>query len=160
MAAADFFQQVHVLVQCSRVENQPMSIMEAMAWMRSTIATRAGGMPEMIADGVSGWLVPKGNARALAAAMREALAAPEMARRAGQIARRALARNYPFGPMIAEHQGLYDAAVQMFGGRRRRSRGDILNQTSRKFELSGAVKVDIGGKNGTSAHCFVAHLFN
>ena len=61
----------------------------------------------------------KGNARALAAAMREALAAPEMARRAGQIARRALARNYPFGPMIAEHQGLYDAAVQMFGGRRR-----------------------------------------
>ena len=42
MAAADFFQQVHVLVQCSRVENQPMSIMEAMAWMRSTIATRAG----------------------------------------------------------------------------------------------------------------------
>lgn len=119
MAAADFFQQVHVLVQCSRVENQPMSIMEAMAWMRSTIATRAGGMPEMIADGVSGWLVPKGNARALAAAMREALAAPEMARRAGQIARRALARNYPFGPMIAEHQGLYDAAVQMFGGRRR-----------------------------------------
>ena len=111
MPSADFFPQVDVLVQCSRVENQPMSMLEAMAWMRPTIATRAGGMPEMIADGLTGWLVPKGNARALADAMRHILAAPEEAQRAGRNARQALEQNHPFHSMIAEHQGLYEAAI-------------------------------------------------
>lgn len=107
--ARDFFRQTHVLVQCSRVENQPMSVMEAMAWLRPTIATRAGGLPELVRDGENGTLVPKHGVRALTAAMKGYLVAPEKAQQAGLRARAVLERNYPFDRMIRDHIGLYAA---------------------------------------------------
>ena len=109
MPSADFFRRVHVLVQCSRVENQPMSVMEAMAWMRPTLATRAGGLPELVHEGETGRLVRKGSARALAAAMKECLVAPEKTHAAGLRARDRLERDYPFDRMILDHVGLYAA---------------------------------------------------
>lgn len=109
MEARDFFRQTHVLVQCSRVENQPMSVMEAMAWLRPTIATRAGGLPELIRDGENGTLVPRRSARALAAAMQAYLIAPEHARRIGQRARDILEQNYSYDQMVRDHIGLYAA---------------------------------------------------
>ncbi len=109
MPSADFFGRVHVLVQCSRVENQPLSVMEAMAWMRPTLATRAGGLPELVHDGETGRLVRKGSARALAAAMKECLVAPEKTHAAGLRARDRLEREFPFDRMIHDHIGLYAA---------------------------------------------------
>ena len=109
LASADFFRRVHVLVQCSQVENQPLSVLEAMAWMRPTIATRAGGLPELVQDGETGSLVPKGRARALAAAMKECLVAPEKAHAAGLRARDRLERDYSFERMVRDHVGLYAA---------------------------------------------------
>jgi glycosyltransferase involved in cell wall biosynthesis len=109
MEPREFFRQVQVLVQCSRVENQPMSVMEAMAWMRPTIATGVGGLPELVRTGENGILVPKKNARALAAAMKEFLIAPEKARSTGLRARDCLEKEYPFDRMIRDHIGLYGA---------------------------------------------------
>lgn len=107
--APEFFRRVDVLVQCSRVENQPLSVLEAMAWMRPTIATRAGGLPELVVDGQTGRLVPTRGVRALAAAMKEYLVAPERARADGLRARERLEAEYPFGRMVADHVGLYEA---------------------------------------------------
>ena len=109
MDSGEFFRQVHVLVQCSRVENQPLSVMEAMAWMRPTIATRAGGLPELVRDGETGRLVAKRSARALAAAMKDCLVAPEKAHAAGLRARDVLEREYSFDRMISDHAGMYAA---------------------------------------------------
>ena len=111
MTPGEFFRQVHVLVQCSRVENQPMSVMEAMAWMRPVLATRAGGLPELVVDNETGRLVPLRSARALAAAMRECLVAPEQAHAAGLRARDRLEATYPFAPMIEDHIGVYEIAA-------------------------------------------------
>ncbi len=108
MSPGEFFRQVHVLVQCSRVENQPMSVMEAMAWMRPVLATRAGGLPELVADGETGWLVPLRSARALAGAMREGLVAPEKAHAAGLRARDRLEAAYSFETMIEDYLGVYE----------------------------------------------------
>ena len=109
LPAADFFRRTHVLVQCSRVENQPLSVLEAMAWMRPTIATRAGGLPELVVDGETGRLVRKGSAGALAAALKECLVAPEKAHAAGLRARDRLERDYSFERMVRDHVGLYAA---------------------------------------------------
>ena len=109
MEAGEFFRQVHVLVQCSRVENQPLSVMEAMAWMRPALAARAGGLPELVRDGETGWLVSKRSARGLAAVMKECLVAPEKAHAAGLRARDVLEREYSFGRMIEDHAGMYAA---------------------------------------------------
>jgi glycosyltransferase involved in cell wall biosynthesis len=111
MAPPEFFRQVHVLVQCSRVENQPMSVMEAMAWMRPTIATRAGGLPELVRDGETGSLVRTRSVRDLAAAMKECLVMPEKAQAIGRRARAVLERDYSYDLMIRDHIGLYGAAV-------------------------------------------------
>ena len=86
--------------------------MEAMAWMRPTIATRAGGLPELVQDGETGRLVPNGRARALAAAMKDYLVAPEKAHAAGLRARERLERNYSFDRMVRDHVGLYEAEAK------------------------------------------------
>ncbi len=111
MDPQEFFRHVHVLIQCSRVENQPMSVMEAMAWMRPVIATRAGGLPELVQDGESGSLIRKGGTRALAVAMKEFLVSPERAQAAGLCARTILERDFSYDLMIRDHIGLYEAAV-------------------------------------------------
>lgn len=109
MESPEFFRRAHVLVQCSRVENQPLSVMEAMAWMRPVLATRVGGLPELVVDGETGRLVRNGGARALAAAMKEYLAAPEKARADGLRARERLEVDFPFDRMVRDHLGLYEA---------------------------------------------------
>lgn len=85
----------HALILPSFAEGLPMVIMEAMAAARPVIATYVAGIPELVRDGVTGWLVPAGDAKALARAVRELAALPPAARaRMGQAGRaRVLARH-------------------------------------------------------------------
>ena len=112
MDSREFFRRTHVLVQCSRVENQPLGVMEAMAWTRPCLATRAGGLPELVVDGETGRLVPNGRVRPLAAALRDYLIAPEQARAAGLRARERLEAEHPFDRMVRDHVGLYAAEAR------------------------------------------------
>lgn len=64
------------LVLASFAEGLPMVLMEALAVGRPVIATRIAGVPELVEDGVSGWLVTAGRADLLADALQAALEAP------------------------------------------------------------------------------------
>jgi glycosyltransferase involved in cell wall biosynthesis len=64
-----------------------LAVLEAMADGRAVVATRVGGIPEIVEDGVSGVLVPPGDADALAGAMRRLLDDPTLAARLGAAAR-------------------------------------------------------------------------
>ncbi|MEM7337044.1 MAG: glycosyltransferase family 4 protein [Actinomycetota bacterium] len=64
------------LVLPSFAEGLPVSIMEAYAAGRPVVSTRIAGIPELVHDGHSGWLVPAGNPTALADAMLVALTTP------------------------------------------------------------------------------------
>ncbi len=64
------------LVLPSFSEGLPVVIMEALALRRPVICTAVGGISELVEAGVSGWIVPPGSERALADAMRDALARP------------------------------------------------------------------------------------
>jgi glycosyltransferase involved in cell wall biosynthesis len=59
-----------VFTLASRHEGLPVSLMEALALGLPVVATRAGGIPEMVTDGVEGLLVPVDDAAALAHAWR------------------------------------------------------------------------------------------
>jgi glycosyltransferase involved in cell wall biosynthesis len=65
----------------------PLAVMEAMALAKPLIATRVGGIPEMIEDQTHGLLVPPGNESALAAAIRQLMTDKALARRLGEAAR-------------------------------------------------------------------------
>jgi glycosyltransferase involved in cell wall biosynthesis len=61
------------LVMPSFAEGLPVVIMEALALGRPVISTSIAGIPELVKDGVNGWLVPPGSAEALKEAMRRIL---------------------------------------------------------------------------------------
>jgi len=69
-------------------ENFPYTCLEAMACGRAVIVTDAGGMAEMMEDGVSGRCVPAGQAAPLAEALADVARNPESAGRMGEAARR------------------------------------------------------------------------
>lgn len=66
----------HALVLPSFAEGLPMVIMEAMAAGRPVIATYVAGIPELVQEGVTGWLVPAGDDAALAEAVMALAAMP------------------------------------------------------------------------------------
>ena len=77
-----------VLVLPSFAEGLPVVIMEAMALRRPVITTYIAGIPELVRNGESGWLIPAGDVEALANAIIACLvASPETLQRMGDLAR-------------------------------------------------------------------------
>jgi len=74
-----------VFVLSSYLEGLGTSVLDAQAAGVPVVATETGGVPEMIASGDNGWLVPPRDSAALAGAVADALAHPEeRARRAAR----------------------------------------------------------------------------
>lgn len=65
------------LVMPSFAEGLPVAIMESMALGRPVLSTYVAGIPELVREERDGWLVPAGDAEALAAAMKSCLDASE-----------------------------------------------------------------------------------
>lgn len=107
----DFFRTIDVYVMCSRIENLPYSILEAMAYGRPVLATRVGGIPDLVEDHTTGRLVDLDDAGGLATAMRELVADPETVVRMGAAGRRKLEGGFTLPTSIAAHQQLYRDVV-------------------------------------------------
>jgi glycosyltransferase involved in cell wall biosynthesis len=65
--------RAHIFVLPSRTEAMPLALLEAMSHGLAIVAASVGGIPEVIADGESGLLVPPESAASLAAAIRKVL---------------------------------------------------------------------------------------
>ena len=59
-------------------EGFPIAALDAMAAGLPVVATSVGGVPELIEDGKTGWLVPPRDAEALASRLRSLLCNPEL----------------------------------------------------------------------------------
>jgi colanic acid/amylovoran biosynthesis glycosyltransferase len=70
----DELQAARAMVLPSFAEGLPVVIMEAMALERPVVSTTVAGIPELVRHGHDGWLVPAGDAQALAATLADVLA--------------------------------------------------------------------------------------
>jgi glycosyltransferase involved in cell wall biosynthesis len=76
--------ELDVFVLPSRGENLPIAILEAMAAALPVVATRVGGVPEVVADGVTGLLVEPEDPEGLAAALDRVAFDEELRQRFGR----------------------------------------------------------------------------
>ena len=89
-------------------EGTPVSAIEAMAAGRAVVATRVGGLADLVADGSTGCLVPPRDAGALAAAIAGLLADPAARERMGREARLAASGRYRAERLVADVAQLYE----------------------------------------------------
>jgi glycosyltransferase involved in cell wall biosynthesis len=105
---AERLAQADVFVLSSRSEGLPLAILEAMAAGLPVVATAVGGIPELVADGETGLLVPPGDADALAGALRRLVADPGLRRRLGEAARARVEERFSLTAMRRAHLALYE----------------------------------------------------
>jgi glycosyltransferase involved in cell wall biosynthesis len=79
--------ETDVFAMASFAEGVPVVLMEAMAAGVPVVATRIAGVPELVEDGISGFLVPPGNCEALAERISALLDDPALRQRFGRAGR-------------------------------------------------------------------------
>jgi glycogen(starch) synthase len=68
-----WYEAATLFVHPTLYEGSSIVTLEAMAHRRAVVASRAGGLPDKVIPGVTGWLVPPGNEETLAATIGKAL---------------------------------------------------------------------------------------
>lgn len=106
LAAAD------IVLQPSRSEGLPLALMEASSAGCALIASRIGGVPEVIEDGVNGLLVPADDASALAAAVQRLVEDPGLAEAFGRAARQRYEADFSIDTMIQATLDVYQACLE------------------------------------------------
>jgi glycosyltransferase involved in cell wall biosynthesis len=90
-----FIARSRIIVLCSICyEGFPMILVEAMLQGRPVIASRLGGIPEVVEDGVTGLLFEAGNADDLAEKINYLWEHPELCRQMGEAGREKALREY------------------------------------------------------------------
>ena len=106
MAAWDIF------VLPSLDEGFPLALLDAMSVGLPVVASAAGGIPELVVDGQTGWLVPPARPEALAERIAFLLRNSELARSMGQAGRARIQREFFAARMVKDISGIYDSLLQ------------------------------------------------
>jgi glycosyltransferase involved in cell wall biosynthesis len=93
-AVARKLEEVDILVLPSFAEGVPVVLMEAMASRIPVIASRVAGVPELVEDGVSGFLVPPGDVAGLTERLQRLLGDPDLCARMGAAGRAKVAAEF------------------------------------------------------------------
>jgi len=109
---ADILRASDVFVLSSRVEGNPMSVMEAMAAGLPVVSTAVGGVPELVRAGVTGLLVPSEDAGALAQAMQALVDDPVRRQAMGEAARQHAVAHFDIRHTVRGYEQLYESLLK------------------------------------------------
>jgi len=101
------YADLDVVALTSRNEGTPVSLIEGMAAGVPVVSTAVGGVPDIVADGVCGYLVPPDDAAALARAIVALLRDKEKAQAMGQAGRQVVKARFSAERLIGDVERLY-----------------------------------------------------
>lgn len=107
----EILSSLDLFVLPSKKEHFGRVIIEAMACAKPVIATNAGGVPEIVKDGITGILVPPGDAKALACAILSLLQNNEKVRRMGIAGRKRVEEEFSLESHTCQIQNLYNETL-------------------------------------------------
>jgi N-acetyl-alpha-D-glucosaminyl L-malate synthase BshA len=110
--ADEVLRSADLLLSTSEKESFGLTIAEAMACEVPVVATKVGGVPEVVEDGVCGRLVPLGSIEAMAEAAIEILKNPERAREMGRAGRRRVIERFDQERIVNQYEDLYARVLQ------------------------------------------------
>lgn len=102
-----FLPHLDLAVLPSFTEGLPVVVLEAFAAGVPVVATAVGGTPEVVEDGVNGYLVPPGKPAALAARIKDALADEDRRRAMGERGRQRVRTHFTFAKQSEQYQELF-----------------------------------------------------
>ena len=109
---AELMQDFSVFVLPSFAEGTPVTLLEAMATGLPVVASAVGGIPDVVAAGVSGMLAAPTDTEAIANALATYCRQPELAAAHGTAGRRIVESQYSMAAMLSHYTALYDALCQ------------------------------------------------
>jgi sugar transferase (PEP-CTERM/EpsH1 system associated) len=112
---AEALAAIDVFVLPSLMEGHPLAILEAMAAGKPVVATRVGGNPEAVEDGVTGLLVPPSDPEALGRAILALARDPARARQMGREGRRRVEEKFS---LVAARQANEEVYLRHYGRKR------------------------------------------
>lgn len=113
---ARFYSAIDALLLPSVNEGTPVSVIESLAARRPAVATRVGGTPDVIRDGVDGFLVEVGDAEALSERLAELAADPERRARMGAAGRKRVLGRYAVERLVDDVDRLYRSLLDARAG--------------------------------------------
>ena len=99
--------QIDIFVYPSWHEGFGRSIMEALAMEKAVVATRVGGIPDLIKDNVNGFLVSPHNSQELAQKIKELVGDKELRNKFGKAGRKWVSENFEWGDGIKKFANLF-----------------------------------------------------
>ena len=108
----DILRGLDCFVLPSLSEGVSNTILEAMATGLPVVATRVGGNPELVDDGVTGRLVPSADSEAMATAILAYFDDPATARQHARAARQAAVQRFSLDRMVRDYLSLYDGLLR------------------------------------------------
>lgn len=111
LAASDIF------VLSSQWEGLPYTIIEAMMSGLPVIATRVGGVPELVEDGITGYLVPPKDHRSMASAINKIINDPSLRQHMGKMGRKKAMEKFTLERMLQETEKVYEDITLSTKGR-------------------------------------------
>jgi glycosyltransferase involved in cell wall biosynthesis len=124
-------------VLSSWTEGLPVIVLEALAAGVPVVATAVGGTPEVVHEGINGYLVPAGASAALARRIRDALSDEPHRRVMGERGRELIREQFTFAAQARAYQGLFEEITPRQGSGLAASRRRALACGSRLTEPLG-----------------------
>ncbi|MCR4429030.1 MAG: glycosyltransferase family 4 protein [Caldiserica bacterium] len=103
----DVVEALDVIVLTSLSEGLPVTLLEAMALKKPVVATRVGGVPEVVKDGVTGFLVPSGDSQGFSRVLISLFKNHDLMREMGERGRKWVEENFSLSTMAEKTDKVY-----------------------------------------------------